>query len=94
MTDPSKAKSVCARKRWPPCRAIRLLQHLVRHPHDQGVAMRLSDSRRGAALLHLAVLVRSRRNLRWHLGHIRRNLQRARRARRATRGSSASTGFA
>ena len=75
MTGTSNAKRPLPRKMWPPCLAIKLLQLLARHPHGQNVAMRLSGSPGGAALLHLAVLLRSRRNLRWHLGHILRNLR-------------------
>jgi hypothetical protein len=40
------------------------------------IARRLAQSRLGRVMLHLAVLLRSRRHCRWHLDGIRRAFRR------------------
>jgi hypothetical protein len=60
-------------------------------PKRQSCALRLSGSRGGRVLLHIATLARSRKHFRWHLRFVLRNVL-SRHSRKSTsRNASSST---
>ncbi len=61
-------------QRVPP--TLNLGRHLstMTQPEHESVAQRLSRNRAGRVLLHIVVILRSRRNLRWHLRGLLRDL--------------------
>ena len=60
-------------RRLPSVRAIPLRRRPQSSSNrSSGLAARLAVRRWGRVLLHLAVMARSRRNLRWHFNFIRR----------------------
>ena len=55
-------------------RAVRMAATATIPPSADAFALRLADSSAGRVALHLAALLRSRRNVRWHWACIRREL--------------------